>query len=64
MQKNILKFIPNKFIFQYISQLASCSNSAVVGGAASNQTSQDQSDRDAQAKMHYYLALQGLKLLR
>ena len=51
-------------LIQYISQLASCSNSAVVGGGAANQSSQDQNDRDSQAKMHYYLALQGLKLLR
>ncbi len=49
---------------KYISRLASCSNSAVIlSGGQTNQSNLKQEDRDAQAKEHYYLALQGLKLL-
>ena len=47
---------------KYISKLASCSNSAVVGGH-NNQTNLNDEDRDKQAKEHYYLALHGIKLL-
>ena len=47
---------------RYISRLALCSNSSVVG-SSTHPTNQSKQNQDNQARNHYALALKGLQLL-
>ena len=47
---------------RYISRLALCSNSSVVG-SSTHPTNQSKQNQDQQARNHYALALKGLQLL-